>query len=171
MTEPAFIIPLNVVKSFSATTQSEIFAYYGATAIPEGDRPLAPQPAAPFASPPVVAMAGDEVPAELTLALVRKLADRLSEKTLIALRIIAQSETRQFHLKDVVAATPGAKDYMDLRGVWSALTRRTRNILGDSKAELIWWVGDHIYEGDDYVDHIGEVAPLTHNSLRTFFNL
>ncbi|NYI25042.1 MULTISPECIES: hypothetical protein [Sphingobium] len=34
-----------------------------------------------------------------------------------------------------------------------------------------WWVGENIYEGEDYVDHIGEVAPLTHSSLRSFFNL
>ena len=166
MMEPAFLIPRKAMRGFSQSTQDELIAYLGVG-------PIAGT-AASGAQPPVVApgrAAGEEGPVELTLALVRKLTDRLSDKTLTALRIIAQSKTHQFHMKDVIYATDGAKTYMDLRGVWSALTRRTRNILDDGDAELIWWVGENIYDGKDYVDHIGEVAPPTHSALRSFFNL
>ena len=114
----------------------------------------------------------EDGPAELTIAFVRKLTDKLSEKTLNALKVIAQSDTPQFHMKDVIDATNGADDYMGMRGVWSALTRRTRNILNDSDADLIWWVGEPINDADgNYVDHVGEVAALTHESLKTHFGI
>jgi len=75
-------------------------------------------------------------------------------------------------MKDVIDATSGADDYMGMRGVWSALTRRTRNILNDSDADLIWWVGEQIIDADgNYVDHVGEVAALTHESLKTHFGI
>ena len=63
-------------------------------------------------------------------------------------KIIARSDSPQFHLKDVIAGTAGAKDYMDMRGVWSALTRRTRNIMDDGEVDLIWWTGDPIDDDD-----------------------
>jgi hypothetical protein len=111
-------------------------------------------------------------PAELTLAFVRRLTDKLSEKTLIALKVIAQSDTPQFHMKDIIDATSGAVGYMDMRGVWSALTRRTRSILNDSNADLIWWDGEGIHDASgNYVDHVGKVAPLTHESLKVHFGL
>jgi|UPI0003254002 hypothetical protein len=111
-----------------------------------------------------------EGPVELTVAMVRKLTDKLSDKTLNALKIIARSDTPQFHMKDVIEGTDGATTYMDMRGVWSALTRRTRNIMDDGTVDLIWWLGDEITdEAGTYVDHIGAISPLTHQSLRTHF--
>lgn len=109
-------------------------------------------------------------PVELTLAMVRKLTENLSDKTLTALKIIASSGSPQFHMRDVIEGTAGASNYMDVRAVWSALTRRTRKITDDLDADLIWWVGDEIYDDDDaYVDHVGAIAPLTYQSLRTHF--
>jgi hypothetical protein len=50
------------------------------------------------------------------------------------------------------------------------LTRRTRNILNDPGAILICWRRDGIYAEDgEYVDHIGRVSPMTHESLRKYF--
>lgn len=52
----------------------------------------------------------------------------------------------------------------------SALTRRTRNIMDDGEVDLIWWIGDSILDEDgNYVDHIGAIAPLTYQSLRSHF--
>lgn len=113
--------------------------------------------------------ADEDGPVELTVALVRKLTDKLSPKTLNTLKLIAANEGPEFRLNGIVAATDGAQNYLDLRGVWSALTRRTRNIT-DENADLIWWdaVPD---DAGGPIDHVGRIAPLTHNSLRTHFGL
>lgn len=106
----------------------------------------------------------DDGPVELTLSLVRRLAAQpINYKTLKVLRLIARSETPEFQLKDAIEAVEGA----DLQGVWSGLTRRTRKILNDPRALLIWWRG----EDDDGLYHIGEVSRLTHASLRKHFGL
>lgn len=147
-------------KSLSATTQQEVLASIGLGGVASLAR---------GASDPIPSQDGDG-PVELTVAMVRKLTANLSEKTLTALKIIARSDGPEFHMKDVIAGTDGAKDYMDMRGIWSALTRRTRKITGDAGADLIWWVGEPIDDaGEKYVDHIGSLSPLTHQSLRTHF--
>lgn len=166
MTEPAFVIPKSAMLGFSNYTQAEIYAYFGMSMGGNGNTVVKIAPELSLSRE-----AGEDGPVELTLALVRKLTDRLSEKTLNALRVIAASDTHQFHMKDIIDATEGAHNYMDLRGVWAALTRRTRNICDDSEAQLIWWAADGIYEGDEYVDQVGEISLLTHKSLRTFFNI
>ncbi|GEM_PF-1423206 len=155
-------------RSLSASAQQEVLACIGLS----GVEPVDTLGVGTNNAIPANASVGDdgEGPVELTVAMVRKLTDKLSEKTLTALKIIARSDGPQFHMKDVIAGTAGAKDYMDMRGVWSALTRRTRNIMDDGEVDLIWWTGDAILDGDgNYVDHIGTVAPLTHQSLRSHF--
>ena len=109
-------------------------------------------------------------PAELTVALVRRLTDGLGAKTMGALRVIAKSDSPEFRLSDVVAATEGAESYRDLRAVWGALTRRTHKILDDAQADLVWWNTQEEFDDDEaYVDHVGRVARLTHQSLRVHF--
>ena len=111
-------------------------------------------------------------PAELTGGLVRKLTEKLSEKTLTTLRIIAESDHGKFHMKDVINAIPDAETYRDVIGVWSALTRRVRKVVGDQDAYLILWLGEGQYDNEgNYVDHEGEVAPITHQALRAHFQL
>lgn len=164
MTNSGFLLSTSAFKTLSPGAQSEVLSSIGLAelsgqAIPIGDSPAAAQ----------ISDDGDG-PVELTVAMVRKLAANLSDKTLNALKVIAQSDSPQFHMKDVIEATVGAETYMDMRGVWSALTRRTRNIMGDSDVDLVWWVGESIFDQDDnYVDHIGTVSPMTYNSLRTHF--
>lgn len=111
--------------------------------------------------------------AELPLSLVRRLAaEPISSKTVQALRVIASAKTPEFHMKDVIDAVDGAETYLDVRGIWAGLTRRTRTILNDPSAQLICWRRDGIYESDgDYVDHIGKVSALTHSSLRKYFGI
>ncbi len=110
----------------------------------------------------------EEGPADLTVALCRKLiAQPIHEKTLAVLRFIAEQPTPEFQMSKIVAAVPDVENYLDLKGAWSGLTRRTRNILNDSSADLIWWFGEPVYDGTVYVDQAGRVSPLTHQSLRT----
>ena len=165
MTNSGFLLSTTAFGGLSPSAQGEILAALGLSGLSLSDT----------TSPAAKAVArkiDEDGPAELTLAFVRKLTDKLSEKTLTALKVIAQSDTPQFHMKSVIDATSGADDYMDMRGVWSALTRRTRNILNDSNADLIWWIGEQINDADgNYVDHVGEVAALTHESLKTHFGL
>lgn len=165
MTNSGFFLSTAAFGSLSPSAQQEILSVMGLNGLDHNIAVIPPTVEAPRP------LDGDG-PAELTLAFVRKLTDKLSDKTLNALKVIAQSETPQFHMKDVIDATSGANDYMGMRGVWSALTRRTRKILNDSDADLIWWVGEQINDADgNYVDHLGEVAALTHESLKTHFSI
>ncbi len=154
--------------SLSIQAQREVLASIGLNRVEVG---TASGAARADTAPAVVTVSEDsEGPVELTVAMVRKLTDKLSDKTLNTLKIIARSDNPQFHMKDVIAGTTGAEGYMDMRGVWSALTRRTRNIMDDSDVDLIWWIGGSILdEKGNYIDHIGAVSPLTYQSLRTHF--
>lgn len=114
----------------------------------------------------------EDGPSALSPLMVRKLTEKLGDKTLSVLRTIAQNESATFRLKDIIAATDGAETYTDLRGVWSALTRRTRKILNDPDAILIWWDDNGTYDAKgDYIDHVMSVAPSTHQSLRSYFKI
>jgi hypothetical protein len=162
-----FLLSTAAFQTLTPSAQSEVLASIGL------DKSWAFAPAQPKSGSALAvpsASALDEGPVELTVAMVRKLTDRLSDKTLTALKVIAQSDSPHFHMKDVISATVGASNYMDIRAVWSALTRRTRNIMDDANADLIWWTGEEIYDGEGaYVDHVGSIAPLTYQSLRTHF--
>ncbi len=155
--ETSILIPIAAIHGFTQATKSELLTFLGLDASTLG-------------APPRSDVEEGEGPVELTVAVVRKIATGLSGKTTSALKVIAQSETSEFHLKDVIEAVEGAEGYLDLRGVWSALTRRTRNVTGDPDAELIWWDDSGIHDDDDrYVDHVGRVSRLTHSSLQTHF--
>lgn len=111
-------------------------------------------------------------PAELSVAMARQLiAEPISDKSVAILRTIALSATPQFHQNDAINSVPGAETYLDIKNVWSGITRRTRSILDDKTAELVHWDYEGIYEGEEYVDHIGRVAPITHRSLRAAFGI
>jgi hypothetical protein len=162
MTGPALFIPFADFPGFTEKTRNELFAYAGLpTAVSAPPVASSPEPA-PVSSPI------EEGPPELTVAMARKLiAAPINPKTASVLRVIAESPTPEFHMKDAIAAAPDTEIHSDLRGAWSGITRRSRKILGDPSADLIWWEGEQIYDGNEnYVDHIGRVSPLTHQSLR-----
>ncbi|GFZ98682.1 hypothetical protein GCM10010923_03620 [Blastomonas marina] len=111
-------------------------------------------------------------PAELSVGMARQLiAEPISDKSVAILRTIALSATPQFHQKDAINSIQGAETYLDIKNVWSGITRRTRSILDDKTAKLVHWDYEGIYEGEEYVDHIGRVAPITHRSLRAAFGI
>lgn len=160
----AAVLPFQALFAMSESTQTEVLAYLGFPSsgrpVPDSDEPVRP-------ATQVAIVQDEESPADLTVAMARRLiADPISPKSLAILRVIAESETPQFHLADAVAAAPETENYSDLKGAWSGLTRRTRKILGDGTADLIWWDKEAIYDGETYVDHVGRVSPLTHQSLR-----
>jgi hypothetical protein len=110
-------------------------------------------------------------PVELTQFLVGRLAAHpIHPKTVQVLRFIASCDQPEFYLEEAVDAVRGAKSYLDLRGVWAGLTRRTRNILDDPEVILIQWRESYDERGN-YVDYLGKVAPMTHASLRKHFRL
>ena len=164
------LLSITAFNSLSASAQQEVLGSIGLGGT--GVRALADVDAAEASSASPISNEGGEGPVELTVGMVRRLTEKLGDKTLNALKIIARSDSSQFHMKDVIAGTEGAKDYMDMRGVWSALTRRTRNIMDDSEVDLIWWIGDSIFDDEgNYVDHLGAISPLTYQSLRSHFGL
>ena len=164
------LISTAAFNSLSTPAQQEVLKSIGLGNL-NGTATAAP---APIRLAPVGSINGldGEGPVELTVAMVRKLTDKLGDKTLNTLKIIARSDSTQFHMREVIDGISGAKDYMDMRGVWSALTRRTRKIMGDSDVDLIWWNRDSIDDADgNYIDHIGSISPLTYQSLRAHFGL
>ncbi len=160
------LLSTTAFKSLSAAAQQEVLSSIGLGNL----KTAATAHAATSAPAPSPASDGGDGPVELTVALVRKLTDKLGDKTLNALKIIARGDSPQFHMKDAIAGTAGAKNYMDMRGVWAALTRRTRNIMNDGQVDLIWWIGNPILDDDgNYIDHLGAISPLTYQSLRSHF--
>lgn len=109
----------------------------------------------------------DDSPVELTVAQVRKLVSGLSEKTMAVLKQIAASPTPEFKLKDIISALPDVEHNGDLRGVWAAITRRTRKVCDDSDVDLFWWKEDAQHNSDgELVDQTGYTSALTHTSFR-----
>ncbi|MFL6856656.1 MAG: hypothetical protein ACJ8EB_01975 [Allosphingosinicella sp.] len=136
---------------------------FGASVINHSDPAVSPAP--PFPS-------GMRHPAvEITYYFAGKLvAQPISAKTLRILRFIAENDTPEFYLDAAVKAVPHAKSYMDLKGAWAGLTRRTRKLLGDPEALLIHWSEAYDAEGN-WVDWVGAVSKMTHASLRKQFGL
>ena len=154
MTNSGLILSITLFNELTPSAQLEILSALG---IHDMTHPKAK-----------TSTADENYPAELTPTFVRKLTKNLSDKTLNALKVIAQSDTPQFNIKDVIDSTTGAENYMDIRSIWSALTRRTRKILDDREADLIWW--DENYNANsDNDEWTGTVSPLTHKSLKTYF--
>lgn len=167
MIGPAILIPCADLATFSSPTRNEILGYAGLGswngASPINLEASNPQPVAPD---------GDGPP-DLTAAMARKLiAAPISPKSTAVLRVIAESATPEFHLADAISAAPDSVSYLDLKGAWSGITRRARKILDDNDADLIWWEGDPTYDpAGNYIDQVGRVSTLTHQSLRTAFGI
>jgi hypothetical protein len=168
---PAISLPLGIAFYGIA---AGLFAYAGRDAIRDhAGRLLGPPDAnatlpAPSRVPPFSAVGGHPA-AELTNYLAGRLvAQPISTKTLDVLRFIAQNETPEFYLGAAINAVPRAKTYMDLRGAWAGLTRRTRKLLGNPEALLIHWREEYDADGN-WVDWVGAVSNMTHASLRKQF--
>lgn len=164
----ALLLSTTTLAGFTPATRAEILDHFGIAM----DDLAQPTVGSRSAQPPANAPIQDgNSPSDFTVAMVRRLTKGISKKTLTALRVIANSDTPAFHQKDVIDAIDDAETYMDLRGIWSAITRRSRAILDDSEARLIWWDDEGIYDDDEenYLDHVGRVSAMTHQSLKAHF--
>jgi hypothetical protein len=162
-------LPIAALAGFSESTRNEVLRYSG---LMGGDNIALSADGG--RAPTAASTEGEESgPPEFTVAMARKLIDQpINEKTTAVLRAIAEGGTPNFRLRDIVVATPGAKSSADLRGAWSGITRRARNILGDPEADFVWWAeGEAVFENKIYKDQSGRVAALTHQSLRKAFGI
>lgn len=164
-------IPAAALAGFSKSTRDELLRYAGLVGVAGGASSNDGEASSSTVAASVVHE--ESGPPDFTVAMARKLiAQPISEKSTAILRKIAESPTANFCLKDIVAAAPEVQIPADLRGAWSGITRRARNILGDPDAEMIWWENEPRHDGDgNYVDHDGRVSALTHQSLRAAFGI
>ena len=154
MNTGGILIPFEAISSFSAAFQSELTDFVQAQLGAVVDEDDAAGPAE---------MDEDGEPADLSAAQAKKFLDRVSDKVRATVRVIAEAEPSGFEMKAVRKALGlGPED--DLRGVWGGMTKRTRTVLGDEEAYLIWW-----NETDE--DWIGRVSPMTHRSFRKVLGL
>jgi hypothetical protein len=100
-----------------------------------------------------------EEPADLSVAQARKFLERVSDKVRTTVRVIADASPSGFDMTAVMTALD-VDDASELRGVWGGITKRTRTVLGDSTASLIWWTEK---ESGGWV---GRVSVMTHRSLQ-----
>jgi len=133
-----------------------------------GSRETAAKAAIGSVSAPPDLTGANEHFAELSPGQARDFLAGCTAKTKAAIAVMARSETRFFHMRDV--AIDLSVPVSELRGVWSGLTRRLRTVTGDVDAYLVYWHGDGIYDGEEddaeYVDHVGELTEMTHASFR-----
>ncbi|WPZ32234.1 hypothetical protein T8K17_13380 [Thalassobaculum sp. OXR-137] len=109
---------------------------------------------------------GEEGPSDLTVAQARKLVNGCSERPRKALRLISERGSTEVLTSDLESYV-GLDEAGGLRGVYAALTRRTRNVTGDPDANLIWWDSDLTEEGS----YRGRLSDMTVTSLRKVFGL
>jgi hypothetical protein len=145
-------LSLATISTLSAATQEELQNYLFPAASAASDAPIA-LPAGPAA-----AAVEDDGPPDLSVAQARKLLAGCSERPAAALRFIAEQPQTHFPYRALLEAI-GTDSSGTIRGTLAAITRRTRTVLGDSDAELIW------YEGEK--DHwTASVSEMTRTSLR-----
>lgn len=148
-------------QKLSASAQKELLAHLiGSTSMP----PIGQPPA--DSNPP---FDDEEGPVDLSPAQARRLANGLGNRARTCLRAVAEQHGR--FLMSQIRDALGDEDYGRLSWVWGAITKRVRNVLGDSEAEFFWW-GDGIYSPDgEWLDHQGWVSPTTCRSLRAYFGM
>jgi hypothetical protein len=144
------------LSSLSPATQDEIQRYlFGDTTFEAG----------PVTTPATSGTPEDdsETPPDMSVAQARKLIDGCSERPTAALRFIAEQPTTKFLYQDMVKAI-GQDSSGTIRGTLAAITRRTRTVLGDSDAALIWYEGEHNA-------WTATVSEMTRSSLRKAFGI
>lgn len=105
--------------------------------------------------------------ADLSERMAQEFLRSCSEKTKTVLRVIIAGgpNFRQKEIEEKVRKLDEEK-FKDISGVWGALTKRTRSILGDKKAFLIDWQKDFYDENEDWMDAEGMVSPATRASFK-----
>lgn len=102
--------------------------------------------------------------ADLSVAQATAFLEGCSDKTKKVIRAIVASGTGKFRL-NALAQTLNV-GLGDLGGVWGGLTKRTRTILGDKKANLIAWRNFYDLEDNKWLDAAGTLSEVTYASFR-----
>lgn len=158
MYQSGVFLSQSALSSFSASTQAEIQQHLFDQADIIG---VGPEPESDLAT------SFEEVdgPADLSAAQARKLVAGCSERPTKALRFVAEQPTTKFTYLDLLNSI-GQDSSGTIRGTLAAITRRTRTVLGDPKADLIWF-----NEVEDERRWTCTVSDMTRASLRKVFVL
>jgi len=155
MTPSGIFLSHSALSSFSSSTRDELQRYLFNYRAEEIDGP------AEVDAISTISEDEPDGPADLSVAQARKLVAGCSDRPKAALRFIAEHVTTSFPYQDMVKAI-GLDSSGTIRGVLAAITRRTRTVLGDPQADLIW------FEGEPDTS-IGTVSDMTRSSLRKVF--
>ena len=103
--------------------------------------------------------------ADFTPAMIKKFAERCSDKTMAGLRIFAEQGPK---ISADLLNAAGIDNYGQFQG---AVTRRTRTVTGDPDAFMFGW--DDWHEGENAERGFGHyaVTARTHSALREYFDL
>lgn len=145
---PHIILTEEDLASFTKTTRSEIAAFV--------QNQL-------FMDEEVESTDGQAI--DLSSSQVSELINKISKKSLSVLRAMVKEGEDGFYYDDIAEAIGEEED--DLRGVFSGLTRRVRNVTGEPKAELFdKWVD---YDHDDR--RWGQMNLVTFNNLKRILKM
>lgn len=154
MIETTICIPLTLFRQLPETVQAKILREIpAAKTLSETDRDGSDKET--------------EGPIDLSLSQTREVIAGLKEKSLSVLRAVASSTSTEIQLADIIDSVAGASHNGDLRGPFSGITRRIRNVTGIEDADLIWWNDDPLYDhAGELIDLSGKLNPTTHVNLR-----
>lgn len=109
--------------------------------------------------------------AGLTLSDVRRFVARVNQKTMVVLKAIAEHgpDFKLAHIMEPAgfSTNPDEDGYRLFTGIRTGLTKRTRTILEDRKAELIRYRDN--FDDTGYRDTDCSVSITTHQSLVDYF--
>jgi len=78
------------------------------------------------------------------------------------IRAIAELQPR-FRWADLMGQLGRPVDDESFAGVWAALTKRTRSVTGDRKAQLLSWPN---WDDSSWENAVGQMNPETHAAFR-----
>ncbi|WP_421533011.1 hypothetical protein [Lelliottia amnigena] len=107
----------------------------------------------------------DGVAIDLSSSQASELINKISKKSLSVLRAMLNEGEDGFYFDDIAEAIGENED--DLRGVFSGLTRRVRNVTGQPKAELF----DKWVDYDDNDRRWGQMNLVTYNNLKRIMKI
>lgn len=104
----------------------------------------------------------DDSEGELTKKQVNEIISKLSDKSKGVLRAAASFKSNSINFDELLEKLD--TDAEDIKGVWSGLTTRCRNVTGDSEFRLIEWIWN---EEEEY--HTMKFHPTTYTHITSFF--
>ncbi|MFK8986699.1 hypothetical protein [Acinetobacter seifertii] len=103
------------------------------------------------------------VEGELTRKQVNALLNGLSEKSKTVLKVLVENfDNNHIHYDELIKTLDMVDE--NLTGVWSGITKRSRNIANDSNFDLIDW-----NTRDKYGSVIGMMHPITFSHIAAYF--